>query len=68
MRRVRLAPKPGVTAGVQPSLQRQPRRRYSFKLLWDDRQLWFTPQGFSPVSPARLEQFAVDSLTMGRSG
>ncbi|MCW7186055.1 alpha amylase N-terminal ig-like domain-containing protein [Escherichia coli] len=25
----------------------QPRRRYSFKLLWHDRQRWFTPQGFS---------------------
>jgi alpha-glucosidase len=22
----------------------QPRRRYSFKLLWNNRQLWFTPQ------------------------
>jgi len=40
--------------------QGQPRRRYSFKLLWQDRQLWFTPQGFSRFPPARLEQFAVD--------
>lgn len=38
----------------------QPRRRYSFKLLWADRQLWFTPQGFNRFPPARLEQFAVD--------
>lgn len=38
----------------------QPRRRYSFKLLWADRQLWFTPQGFQRFPPARLEQFAVD--------
>jgi alpha-glucosidase len=47
MRRIRLAPKPGVTAWrAAISLQSgQPRRRYSFKLLWDDRQLWFTPQG-----------------------
>ncbi|WP_269564080.1 maltodextrin glucosidase [Kosakonia radicincitans] len=39
----------------------QPRRRYSFKLLWENRQLWFTPQGFSRFPPARLEQFAVDA-------
>ena len=67
MRRVRLAPKPGVTAWrAAISLQSgQPRRRYSFKLLWDDRQLWFTPQGFSPFPPARLEQFAVDSPDSG---
>ncbi|WP_039056270.1 maltodextrin glucosidase [Enterobacter sp. Bisph1] len=38
----------------------QPRRRYSFKLLWKNRQLWFTPQGFSRFPPARLEQFAID--------
>ncbi len=67
MRRVRLAPKSGVTAWrAAISLQNgQPRRRYSFKLLWDDRQLWFTPQGFSPFPPARLEQFAVDSPDSG---
>lgn len=67
MRRVRLAPKSGVTAWrAAISLQSgQPRRRYSFKLLWDDRQLWFTPQGFSPFPPARLEQFAVDSPDSG---
>lgn len=67
MRRVRLAPKSGVTAWrAAISLQSgQPRRRYSFKLLWDDRQLWFTPQGFSPFPPARLEQFAVDSPDCG---
>ncbi|MDU7197173.1 maltodextrin glucosidase [Phytobacter diazotrophicus] len=67
MRRVRLAPKSGVTVWrAAISLQSgQPRRRYSFKLLWDDRQLWFTPQGFSPFPPARLEQFAVDSPDSG---
>lgn len=67
MRRIRLAPKSGVTAWrAAISLQSgQPRRRYSFKLLWDDRQLWFTPQGFSPFPPARLEQFAVDSPDSG---
>ncbi|MDH2911976.1 maltodextrin glucosidase [Kosakonia sp. HypNH10] len=43
----------------------QPRRRYSFKLLWDDRQLWFTPQGFSRFPPARLEQFAIDAPDEG---
>ncbi|WP_208729176.1 maltodextrin glucosidase, partial [Escherichia coli] len=43
----------------------QPRRRYSFKLLWHDRQRWFTPQGFSRMPPARLEQFAVDVPDIG---
>ncbi len=38
----------------------QPRRRYSFKLLWADHQRWFTPQGFTRFPPARLEQFAID--------
>ncbi|WP_024553006.1 maltodextrin glucosidase [Franconibacter helveticus 513] len=38
----------------------QPRRRYAFKLLWKDRQRWFSPQGFSAYPPARLEMFAVD--------
>ncbi len=63
MRRVRIAPKPGVTAWrATLSLESgQPRRRYSFKLLWEDRQLWFTPQGLTRFPPARLEQFAVDS-------
>ncbi|MGG7445670.1 maltodextrin glucosidase [Kosakonia oryzendophytica] len=43
----------------------QPRRRYSFKLLWQDKQLWFTPQGFNRFPPARLEQFAVDAPDNG---
>lgn len=62
MRKVRIAPKAGVTAwrATLSLLSGQPRRRYSFKLLWEDRQLWFTPQGFSRFPPARLEQFAVD--------
>lgn len=62
MKRVRLAPKTGVTAWRAAILLAggQPRRRYSFKLLWDNRQLWFTPQGFTRFPPARLEQFAVD--------
>ncbi len=42
----------------------QPRRRYSFKLLWHDRQRWFTPQGLA-MPPARLEQFAVDVPDIG---
>jgi len=43
----------------------QPRRRYSFKLLWENRQLWFTSQGFSHFPPARLEQFAIDAPDSG---
>ena len=38
----------------------QPRRRYAFKLLWDDRQLWFAPKGLSAFPPAKLELFAYD--------
>ncbi|MGK7487176.1 alpha amylase N-terminal ig-like domain-containing protein, partial [Salmonella enterica] len=62
MHRLRQAPQPGVTAwrATLNIALGQPRRRYSFKLLWHDRQLWFTPQGFSRFPPARLEQFAVD--------
>lgn len=62
MRRLKRAPEPGVSAWqVTLAIQDgQPRRRYSFKLLWADRQRWFTPQGFSDFPPARLEQFAVD--------
>ncbi|WP_312928148.1 alpha amylase N-terminal ig-like domain-containing protein, partial [Pseudescherichia sp.] len=67
MRPLRSAPKPGVTAwrGEIDLTNGQPRRRYSFKLLWDDRQIWFTPQGFSRFPPARLEQFAVDAPDSG---
>lgn len=55
-------PHPGVVAwrGEINLASGQPRRRYSFKLLWADRQRWFTPQGFNRFPPARLEQFAVD--------
>jgi len=62
MHRLRSEPHPGVAAWrAEIDLSRgQPRRRYSFKLLWANRQRWFTPQGFSAYPPARLEQFAVD--------
>ena len=62
MHRLRQEPHPGVVAwrGEISLVNGQPRRRYSFKLLWADRQLWFTPQGFNRFPPARLEQFAVD--------
>ena len=43
----------------------QPVRRYSFKLLWKDRQCWFTPQGMADFPPARLEQFAIDTPDPG---
>ncbi|EOB0169169.1 maltodextrin glucosidase [Escherichia albertii] len=67
MHKQRSQPQPGVTAwraAIALSCG-QPRRRYSFKLLWHDRQRWFTPQGFSPIPPARLEQFAVDAPDIG---
>ena len=62
MHRLRSEPYPGITAWrAEIKLDSgQPRRRYSFKLLWENRQRWFTPQGFSPYPPARLEQFALD--------
>lgn len=62
MHRLRQEPHPGVVAwrGEINLASGQPRRRYSFKLLWADRQRWFTPQGFNRFPPARLEQFAVD--------
>ena len=67
MHKQRSQPQPGVTAWrVAIDLSSgQPRRRYSFKLLWHDRQRWFTPQGFSRMPPARLEQFAVDVPDIG---
>lgn len=43
----------------------QPRRRYVFKLLWQDRQLWFSPKGFSAFPPAKLELFAYDCEDTG---
>ncbi|MCZ4672887.1 maltodextrin glucosidase [Citrobacter sedlakii] len=67
MHKLRSQPHPGVTAwrAVIDLSRGQPRRRYSFKLFWHDRQRWFTPQGFSRFPPARLEQFAVDAPDNG---
>lgn len=67
MHKQRSQPQPGVTAwraAIELSCG-QPRRRYSFKLLWHDRQRWFTPQGFSRMPPARQEQFAIDVPDIG---
>lgn len=38
-------------------------RRYCFKFLWNDRQQWFGPLGFSVVPPAQVEQFAIEIPT-----
>ena len=67
MHKQRSQPQLGVTAwrAAIDLSSGQPRRRYSFKLLWHDRQRWFTPQGFSRMPPARLEQFAVDVPDIG---
>lgn len=34
-------------------------RRYCFKLVWDDRQCWMTPNGLQTTPPGQMEQFAV---------
>ncbi len=66
MHKQRSQPQPALPHGGRRSISSgQPRRRYSFKLLWHDRQRWFTPQGFSRMPPARLEQFAVDVPDIG---
>ncbi len=67
MTRQKNAPYEGVVAwsGAIDLNSGQPRRRYAFKLLWLDKQRWFTPQGFSLIPPARLEQFAFDAPDEG---
>lgn len=62
MTRQKAAPAEGIVAwrGVIDLSEGQPRRRYSFKMLWLDKQRWLTPQGIGSIPPARLEQFAVD--------
>ena len=62
MTRQKAAPGDGIVAwrGVIDLSEGQPRRRYSFKMLWLDKQCWLTPQGLRSIPPARLEQFAVD--------
>ncbi|MEG1225376.1 MAG: maltodextrin glucosidase [Hafnia sp.] len=39
-------------------------RRYCFKLLWENRQQWFGPQGFSIIPPAQIAQFALEIPTL----
>lgn len=67
MTRQKNSPYEGIVAwsGVIDLSSGQPRRRYSFKLLWLDKQRWFTPKGFSLIPPARLEQFAFDTPDEG---
>ena len=67
MRRSSKSPAPDVVQwrGEIALHEGQPRRRYGFKLLWDDRQLWFAPKGFSEIPPAKLELFAYDSPDAG---
>ncbi|WP_130099189.1 maltodextrin glucosidase [Siccibacter turicensis] len=62
MTRVRRGVPAGVTAwcGRIDLSRGLSRRRYSFKLLWQTRQRWFTPQGLAAFPPASLEQFAID--------
>lgn len=67
MRRSSKSPAPDVVQwrGEIALHEGQPRRRYGFKLLWDDRQRWFAPKGFSEIPPAKLELFAYDSPDAG---
>lgn len=67
MRRSSKSPAPDVVQwrGEIALHEGQPRRRYGFKLLWDDRQLWFAPKGFSEIPPAKLELFGYDSPDAG---
>jgi len=67
MRQSRKSPAPDVVQwrGEITLREGQPRRRYGFKLLWDDRQLWFAPKGFSAIPPAKLALFAYDSPDAG---
>jgi alpha-glucosidase len=43
-----------------PLHQASPRQRYSFKLLWSDRQCWFGPEGLSAIPIERLRQFCLE--------
>ncbi|PUY24388.1 maltodextrin glucosidase, partial [Cronobacter sakazakii] len=63
MKRLTAAPHPQVSAWQAsiPLGDGQPRRRYCFKLLWGDRQQWFSPLGLSEFPPARLALFAIDA-------
>ncbi|MEQ6279293.1 maltodextrin glucosidase [Kluyvera sp. 142053] len=67
MRRSSKSPAPDVVQwrGEIALHEGQPRRRYGFKLLWADRQLWFAPKGFSEIPPAKLELFTYDSPDAG---
>ncbi|EIX1532996.1 maltodextrin glucosidase [Cronobacter sakazakii] len=63
MKRLTTAPHPQVSTWQAsiPLGDGQPRRRYCFKLLWSDRQQWFSPLGLSEFPPARLALFAIDA-------
>ncbi|MFI8417638.1 maltodextrin glucosidase [Serratia sp. NPDC078593] len=45
----------------------EPTRRYCFKLVWDDRQRWFGPLGWSLIPLGQLAQFAIDEPDNGPS-
>lgn len=46
--------------GELPLTEGEALRRYCFKLLWDDRQIWFSPRGMQVFPPAQTEQFALE--------
>lgn len=70
MQRLRQSPHADVVAwrGEINLMNGQPRRRYSFKLLWADRQLWFTPQGFQRFRPRGWSSLRSMCRIAARSG
>ncbi len=70
MRKQRRQPQPGVTAwrATLNIALGQPRRRYSFKLLWHDRQLWFTPQDLAVFRLRVWNNLPLMFRTAARSG
>ncbi|MBW7982107.1 maltodextrin glucosidase [Enterobacillus tribolii] len=46
--------------GALPLTEGEPLRRYCFKMLWADRQLWCGPRGLQVIPPPQTEQFALE--------
>lgn len=47
-------------SGTLPLTVGEALRRYCFKLLWRDRQVWFGPRGLQVIPPSQTEQFALE--------
>lgn len=70
MHRLRQEPRPGVVAwrGEINLASGQPRRRYSFKLLWADRQRWFTRRALTASRRRGWSSLRSICRTAARSG